>query len=128
MSGHEDLTPEEREARIAELRARRRARLRMLAIRSGIASAALLVLLAIALYWLLQTVAGRDVLLNQIIARLPAGSSFTWQKVEGPLAGPLTLHGVDFRYEKIHFTAERVYLDPTCVRCWAGGCAWTHCS
>ena len=112
MSGHDDLTPEEREARIAELRARRRARVRVLAIRSGIATAALLVVLAIALYWLLQTVAGRDVLLNQIIARLPAGSSFTWKKAEGPLAGPLTLHGVDFRYDRIHFTAERIYLDP----------------
>ena len=108
----DDLGPEQREARIAELRARRRARLRTLAIRSAIGSAALLVVLAIALYWLLQTVAGRDVLLNQIIARLPAGSSFTWQKVEGPLAGPLTLHGVDFRYDKIHFTAERIHLDP----------------
>lgn len=108
----DDLSPEEREARIAELRARRRARMRVLAIRSGIASVVMLVLLVIALYWLVQTVAGRDVLLNQIIARLPAGSSFTWKKAEGPLAGPLTLHGVDFRYEKIHFTAERVYLDP----------------
>ncbi|HET6782791.1 MAG TPA: translocation/assembly module TamB, partial [Pseudoxanthomonas sp.] len=86
--------------------------MRVLAIRSGIASVAMLVLLVIALYWLVQTVAGRDVLLNQIIARLPAGSSFTWKKAEGPLAGPLTLYGVDFRYEKIHFTAERVYLDP----------------
>ncbi|WP_430540601.1 translocation/assembly module TamB domain-containing protein [Pseudoxanthomonas sacheonensis] len=86
--------------------------MRVLAIRSGIASVVMLVLLVIALYWLVQTVAGRDVLLNQIIARLPAGSSFTWKKAEGPLAGPLTLYGVDFRYEKIHFTAERVYLDP----------------
>ena len=83
----DDLPPEEREARIAELRTRRRARMRMLAIRSAIGSAALLVVLAIALYWLLQTVAGRDVLLNQIIARLPAGSSFTWQKVEGRWPG-----------------------------------------
>ena len=108
----DDLSPEEREARIVELRAKRRARLRKLAIRSAIASTAMLVLLLVALYWLVQTVAGRDVLLGQIIARLPAGSSFTWKKAEGPLAGPLTLHGVDFRYEKIHFTAERVYLDP----------------
>ncbi len=106
------LTPEERDARIAELRAKRRARMRVLAIRSGIASAIALVLLVIALYWLVQTVAGRDVLLGQIIARLPEGSTFTWKKVEGPIAGPLTLHGVDFRYGKIHFTAERVYLDP----------------
>ena len=75
----ENLAPEQREARIAELRARRRARLRTLAIRSGIASVAMLVLLGIALYWLLQTVAGRDVLLNLIIARLPAGSTLSWQ-------------------------------------------------
>ncbi|MEO6519246.1 MAG: translocation/assembly module TamB, partial [Pseudoxanthomonas sp.] len=108
----DDLSPEQREVRIAELRAKRRARVRTLAIRSGIATTVLLVLLGIALYWLVQTVAGRDVLLNQIIARLPAGSSFTWTKAEGPLAGPLTLHGVDFRYGKIHFTAKRVYLDP----------------
>ena len=112
MSSHDDLTPEEREARIAELRARRRARMRTLALRSALGSLALALLLAVALYWLLQTVAGRDVLLAQIVARLPAGSSFTWKKVEGPLAGPLTLHGVDFRYDKIHFSAERVYLDP----------------
>jgi translocation and assembly module TamB len=108
----DDIPPEEREARIAELRARRRARMRMLAIRGGIGTAALLVLLAVALYWLLQTVAGRDVLLGQIIARLPAGSTFTWQRAEGPLAGPLTLHGVVFRSGEIRFTAQRVYLDP----------------
>ncbi len=64
------------------------------------------------LYWLLQTVAGRDVLLAQIVARLPANSSLTWSKVEGPLAGPLILHDLDFRWDKIHFTAQRAYLDP----------------
>ena len=41
----DDLTPEEREARIAELRARRKARMRTLAIRSAIGSGVLLVLL-----------------------------------------------------------------------------------
>ncbi|HBN52806.1 MAG TPA: hypothetical protein DD456_01830, partial [Stenotrophomonas sp.] len=61
-----DLTPEEREARIAELRARRRARMRTLAIRSGIGIGVLVVLAVLALYWLLQTVAGRDVLLAQV--------------------------------------------------------------
>lgn len=108
----DSLTPEEREARIAELRARRRARLRVLAIRSAMATAVLVVLAAIGLYWLLQTVAGRDVLLAQITARLPANSSFTYKQVEGPLAGPLTLRGVAFHWDKIHFTADRVYLDP----------------
>lgn len=108
----DDLTPEEREARIAELRAKRRKRMRTLAIRSAIGSGVLLVLAGVLLYWLLQTIAGRDVLLAQVAARLPAGSSFTWQRVEGPLAGPLTLYGVDFRYDKIHFAAQRVHLDP----------------
>lgn len=108
----DDLTPEEREARIAELREKRRKRMRALAIRSTIGTSVLLVLAGVLLYWLLQTIAGRDALLAQVVARLPAGSSFTWQRIEGPLAGPLTLHGVDFRYGQIHFTAQRVYLDP----------------
>ena len=72
-----------------------------------------LVLLALLLvYWLLQTVAGRDVLLAQVVARLPVGATLTWSKVDGPVAGPLVLHDLDFRYDDIHFTAERAYLDP----------------
>ncbi|MGV8960170.1 MAG: translocation/assembly module TamB domain-containing protein [Stenotrophomonas sp.] len=97
---------------MAELRAKRKARLRLLALRSGIAIAALVVLLALAVYWVLQTVAGREVLLAQVVARLPAGSSLTWEKAEGPLAGPLILHKLDFRYHDLHFTADQAYLDP----------------
>ncbi len=78
---------------------------------SGGATVALIAIALVLLYWLLQTVAGRDLLLGQVQARLPAGSTFTWKRAEGPLAGPLTLHGVDFRFGDIHFTAERVYLD-----------------
>ncbi|SBV37291.1 hypothetical protein STPYR_12221 [uncultured Stenotrophomonas sp.] len=107
-----DISPEQREARITELRARRRARMRTLAIRSGIGMGALLLLALLALYWLLQTIAGRDVLLAQVVARLPANSSLTWSKAEGPLAGPLVLHDLDFRYEDLHFTARRALLDP----------------
>jgi len=64
------------------------------------------------LYWLLQTVAGRDLLLAQIQARLPAGSTFTWERAEGPVAGPLTLHGVDFQFGDLRFQARRVHLEP----------------
>ncbi len=100
------------EQRIAELRARRRARLRWLAIRGGIVGGVLLAGLLVLAYWLLQTVAGRDVLLSQVVARLPADASLSWKQVEGPLAGPLTLRGVDLHWDKIHFSAERIYLDP----------------
>ncbi|WP_230597233.1 translocation/assembly module TamB domain-containing protein [Xanthomonas albilineans] len=79
---------------------------------SALTIAGLGVLVVIALYWLLQTVAGRDVLLAQLVARLPADSSLTWERADGPLAGPLTLYNLDFRYHEIHFTAERVFLDP----------------
>ncbi|HEY0334865.1 MAG TPA: translocation/assembly module TamB domain-containing protein [Stenotrophomonas sp.] len=79
---------------------------------SGLTVVGVALLLLLAVYWLLQSVAGRDVLLAQVIARLPAGATFTWKEVDGPLAGPLTLRGVDFRYQDYHFTAERVYLDP----------------
>jgi len=108
----DNLTPEERDARIAELRARRKARMRTLAIRSAIGTGVLVVLLCIGLYWLLQTVAGRDILLAQIQARLPADASLTYREVDGPIAGPLTLRGVDFRWDTIHFTADEVYLEP----------------
>ena len=108
----DNLTPEEREARIAELRARRKARMRTLAIRSAIGTGVLTVLLCIGLYWLLQTVAGRDVLLAQIKARLPADASLDYREAEGPIAGPLTLRGVDFRWDTIRFTADEVYLEP----------------
>lgn len=91
-----DLTPEEREARIAELRARRRARARTLAIRSGLGIAALVLVLIVLGWWLLTTFGGRDVLLGQIVARLPAGTELTWRAAEGPASGPLTLH--DVRY------------------------------
>ncbi|KLD75800.1 translocation/assembly module TamB [Xanthomonas hyacinthi] len=79
---------------------------------SALTVAGLGLLALLAVYWLLQTVAGRDVLLAQIVARLPAGSSLTWERAEGPLAGPLILYNLDFRYDQIHFTAERAYLDP----------------
>ncbi|WMJ71012.1 translocation/assembly module TamB domain-containing protein [Stenotrophomonas sp. 24(2023)] len=77
---------------------------------AGVVGLGLVLLLAV--YWLLQTVAGRDVLLAQVVARLPVGASFTWDKVDGPVAGPLTLYNVDFRYDDIHFHAERAHLEP----------------
>ncbi|MGH8053671.1 MAG: translocation/assembly module TamB domain-containing protein [Stenotrophomonas sp.] len=90
----------------------RKARLRKLAVRSGISITVLVLLGLFAVYWLLQTVAGREVLLAQVVARLPANSSLTWSKADGPLAGPLILHDLDFRYEDLHFTAAQAYLDP----------------
>jgi len=85
-----------REARIAELRARRIARMRWLATRSVLAMVALTVAVAVLGYWLLNTIGGRDVLLRQIVARLPAGSELTWSRAEGPASGPMILH--DVRY------------------------------
>ncbi len=79
---------------------------------SGFGVLGLVLLALLLLYWLLQTVAGRDVLLAQVVARLPAGATLTWSKLDGPVAGPLVLHDVDFRYNDIHFTAQQAYLDP----------------
>ncbi len=126
-----DVTPEEREARIAGLRERRRRRVRALAIRSAIGSAVLAVLGVLLLWWLLTSLGGRDFLLARISAALPAGSELAWDRAEGPAAGPLTLYGV--RYVQrgcpdeggepvafgdcpeptvLTFTAARVTLDP----------------
>ncbi|QSX79232.1 translocation/assembly module TamB domain-containing protein [Lysobacter solisilvae] len=114
------------EARIAQLRARRRARMRWLAVRSGIGLAAVLVLGSVFLYWLLTSIGGRELLLSQIQQRLPATARLTWTRAEGPASGPLVLHGVRFTYEMtdkdgrrdpahprlLVFSARRVMLDP----------------
>ncbi|HEU4773932.1 MAG TPA: translocation/assembly module TamB, partial [Lysobacter sp.] len=107
-----DLTPEQREARIAELRRLRKARLRVLAIRSALLSGALAVALVVLAWWLVSSIGGRDFLLAQIVARLPANATLSWRQAEGPAAGPLTMHEVRFRYDAIVFTAQRVTLDP----------------
>ena len=101
-----------REQRIAELRQRRFARMRWLAIRAGILSVAIALLAGVFLYWLLTSIGGRDLLLAQIVSRLPENAALSWRSVEGPLSGPLTMNGVRFTYDRIVFTADRVHLDP----------------
>ena len=100
---------------IAELRAKRRARMRVLGVRSALVSLALIVVVALLLYWLLMTLGGRDVLLRQIVARLPAGSELTWKSAQGPASGPMTLRGV-------HFSMPR-QRDPDCVPTITASCA-----
>ena len=92
----DNLTPEEREARIAELRAKRKARARKLAIRSALGSVAVIVLALVVGWWLLSTVGGRDFLLAQVKARLPEGTELSWTRAEGPVRGPIVLEGVRF--------------------------------
>jgi len=110
------LTPEQR----AQRSQARRALARKVALRSALGGLVLGVLVVVLLYWLLTTVGGRNALMAQIVARLPAGASLTWQGAEGPVAGPLTLHGVRFTYapdlakptERFAFTARTLVLDP----------------
>ena len=125
-----DATPAEREARIEALRLRRRERLREVALRAVFLGTGLVLLLVVAAWWLLGTIGGRDVLLSQIVARLPADATLTWKRAEGPASGPLVLHGVRLVLPRqrdpaceptpeascamgeIVFTARRVMLDP----------------
>src|SRR3546814_12180946 len=89
--------------------------MRGLARRSAFTGVGLFLLAVVLLVWLLQTIAGRDLLLNQIVTRLPANTTLTWTGAEGPAAGPLTLHGV-------HFSMPR-QLDPSCVPSDTASCA-----
>src|SRR5690606_31963674 len=128
--GPGEPTPEEREARIAELRLRRQARLRTLALRSVLVAGVLVLLLVVAGYWLLSTIGGRDFLMAQIVARLPADTTLTWERAEGPASGPLSLYDVRFSMPRqrdaecipsadvgcesgtLEFFARRVMIDP----------------
>ncbi|MBS0200102.1 MAG: translocation/assembly module TamB, partial [Proteobacteria bacterium] len=94
----DDATPEQREARIAELRGLRNKRARKIAWRSGLGMLLLAVLAIGGLYWLLTTIAGRDFLLARIRDLLPTGTELSWKTAEGPVSGPMTLHGVRFVY------------------------------
>ncbi|MBJ6985186.1 translocation/assembly module TamB domain-containing protein [Luteimonas sp. MC1750] len=126
-----EVSPEEREARIRELRARRKARMRTLALRSAIGTTALVALVLVAGWWLLGTLGGRDFLLSQVVSRLPAGTTLEWRAAEGPASGPLTLHDVVFQQlvcpevddqpvpygqcaapNTLRFSARRITLDP----------------
>ena len=53
---------------------------------SGLGVLALVLGAVVLLYWLLQTVAGRDVLLAQIVSRLPAGATLTPDTTASPCA------------------------------------------
>jgi translocation and assembly module TamB len=118
--------------RIAELRQRRLSRMRWLAIRSLLLMLALVVLAVAVGYFLLNTFRGRDVLLGQIVSRLPDGTTLTWSRAEGPASGPMVLHDVEFVHRGCPdvdgtpvawpgcatplltvFAAKRVELDPT---------------
>jgi translocation and assembly module TamB len=125
-----DAGEEQREARITDLAKLRRQRRRKLAIHSAAGTLALVVLVGVLVYWLVMTIGGRDVLLAQIKARLPAGAQLSWRSAEGPVAGPLILHGVHFSMPHqrdpdckptpqascamgtIVFDADKVMLDP----------------
>ncbi|MFC3716114.1 translocation/assembly module TamB domain-containing protein [Luteimonas soli] len=126
-----DLTPEQREARIAELRARRRARAKVLARRSAFTAFGLALLVAVLAWWLLGTLGGRDFLLAQVKSRLPAGTELSWSRAEGPARGPLVMHDVRFVQKTcpqeggepvpygqcpkpgtLTFTARRIVIDP----------------
>ena len=110
-----DASREQREARIAELRVLRHKRRRRIAIRSGIGIGTVALAAAALIYWLVTTIGGRDFLLGQIVSRLPADAVLTWEQADGPVSGPMTLHGV-------HFSLPR-QRDPDCVPTPQASCA-----
>lgn len=87
------------------------ARSRRLA-RWALAIAAALLLATLALgTWLVRSDAGRDAVLAQVQQRLPPGA-LAWERAEGPLLGPLVLHGVRWRQpDGLEVDAARVRLD-----------------
>ncbi|MFL6592772.1 MAG: translocation/assembly module TamB domain-containing protein [Luteimonas sp.] len=120
------LTPEQ----LATRNAARRALAHRVAVRSMLGTLALVLAAAVLGWWLLTTIGGRNVLLAQVVARLPAGTTLTWQRAEGPVSGPMTLHGIRFSMPRardaacvatpghscamgtIVFTADTIVLDP----------------
>jgi translocation and assembly module TamB len=109
-----------------------RARRRWLGVRSVMLMLAIVVLAIVGVYWLFNSLRGRDVLLDQIVARLPPGVELRWSRAEGPATGPMTLYDVRYLQRSCPdangqpvawpncatpqittFAAKRVTLDPT---------------
>ncbi len=67
---------------------------------SALALLAAVLAVSLALLWLLYTASGRDTVLHQLAAHLPAGSRLQWQQAEGRLAGPLRLQGLRLEMPK----------------------------
>lgn len=110
-----DASAEQREQRIAELKRLAHQRRRRIAMRSGLGTLAILLLMAVGVYWIVSTIGGRDFLLAQIKLRLPAGSELHYSRAEGPVRGPLILHDLRF----IHRTCPDRDGEPV---------AWPGCS
>ena len=110
-----DADDAQREARLAEIGRLRRSRKRKIARRGALTTLAVAAAVGLLLYWLLMTIGGRDVLLQQIVMRLPADARLTWTSAEGPAAGPMTLRG-------LHFSMPR-QRDPDCVPTATASCA-----
>lgn len=76
--------------------------------------AAAAMLLALAVIWLLNSGAGRDWALARVQHAVP-GVTLHWQRAEGRLAGPLSLHGLSAQGEGFSVELERLALD---LRLW----------
>ena len=61
--------------------------------------------------WLLRSTGGRDWFLARAIAVLPAGSTVTWQSLDGSLSGPLEIRDLHYAYKAHRFDAARVRID-----------------
>ena len=61
--------------------------------------------------WLLRSTGGRDFVLSRAIAVLPAGSTLTWQSMDGSLSGPMEIRGLHYAYKAHRFDAARLHID-----------------
>lgn len=89
----------------------RASRLRRFALLGVAALIVACALLGAGAYWLLNTEAGRDALLKQVLAHLPQGTTLKWQRIDGALAGPLQIDGLAFDQGGIHFHAQQLRID-----------------
>jgi translocation and assembly module TamB len=61
--------------------------------------------------WLVRSDGGRDWLLARLVGVLPAGSTLTWQGIEGSLAGTLEIRGLHYDYQGTRFDARRLRVE-----------------
>lgn len=67
--------------------------------------------LLVAGYCVSNTDAGRDLALSVLAKQLPSHSALRWQRLEGKLSGPLTIEGLDYHQQDLHFQAQQATVD-----------------
>ena len=76
-----------------------------------LATCAICVAACLGIVWIFKTPSGRDFTLTTARAYLPTGVHISWKHIDGTLAGPMHISGLDIQTKTVHLYAQDVTWD-----------------